>query len=104
MNAKTAIEQQNHSPFFRRSCGCIGLALGGEEYLLVDACDARHEEPAPQFYGRRQFCAEGDQTYEWLDREQTEKWVKSIGRCVCYGHAFADMARAVQTLNQIKEP
>jgi hypothetical protein len=96
MTTKQMIEQQPHSPLFRRSCGCIGMALGGTWYLLIDACDASFDEPVPQFWGRRQFHPDEDEeprhTYEWLTEDEAEKHLGTIARYVHRGHEMTKLA------------
>lgn len=80
------------SPFFRASCGCIGLDVGRDNWVIIKGCDDSHDHD-PYALGAPSRLFVEDKTYTPLTAEETDALLLILGRMVSRGYRLADITR-----------
>lgn len=85
------------SPFFKASCGCIGLAIGSDNWSIVKACDGEREgfelsNPCREF--------SDDKDYHPLSTEETVELLQTLNTLIGHGYSMISLASRIQFINK----
>lgn len=93
----------NTSPFFRVSCGCLGLHVGQADYVVIHQCDNHDFEPRISFSASWRSYDE-DKIYQPLTAEQTSLLCRLLGNLVCWGYDYMqDKSRLLAGIEYAKQ-